>query len=276
MSAKRYTILCIPEREGRTRSWSVSRAGMRLGIWLAVLLCVILVTTGFFTYRYVIVSQRVVQLQKKNGALLQDNAHLRTAIGHFKKTRTAISYLEDMAMIENVRRSATADSAILTALSHLRDTSAAAQASHRIAYNIDTFLQATPNIMPVDGWITEEYAMIPVDGAPQHPGIDIAVATGSPVCAAAGGRVDAVQQHTYFGLLITLSHENGFVTRYAHLSRALVAQGDQVKKGQTIALSGNSGHSSGPHLHYEILHNGSHVDPARYIMLYARQVEYRE
>jgi murein DD-endopeptidase MepM/ murein hydrolase activator NlpD len=94
-----------------------------------------------------------------------------------------------------------------------------------------------------------------------HPGIDLAVPEGSEVRAAGGGTVEATGNDSAYGLYVLLRHPAGYETMYGHLSRVLVSQGDSVKAGQVIALSGNTGRSTAPHLHFEVRHNGHSIDP---------------
>jgi len=99
-----------------------------------------------------------------------------------------------------------------------------------------------------------------------HPAIDLAATLGSPVVTSATGEVVSVKEDNYFGNMITIDHFNGIVTNYAHLAKVLVEEGDIVKKGMSIGLVGNTGNSTGPHLHFEILDNGSAVDPEEFIV----------
>ncbi len=94
-----------------------------------------------------------------------------------------------------------------------------------------------------------------------HPGIDIAVPVGSMVRAAGGGTVAESGQDPEYGWFVLLQHADGYQSMYGHLSRRLVSQGDTVGAGQVIALTGNSGRSSAPHLHFEIRRQGSPLDP---------------
>jgi len=103
-----------------------------------------------------------------------------------------------------------------------------------------------------------------VSGSPNeelHPGIDLAVPEGSDVRAAGGGTVEAAGNDSSYGLFVLIRHPAGYETMYGHLSRLLVSRGDDVKAGQVIALSGNTGRSTAPHLHFEIRHNGRSIDP---------------
>ncbi|HEU4649356.1 MAG TPA: M23 family metallopeptidase [Gemmatimonadales bacterium] len=94
-----------------------------------------------------------------------------------------------------------------------------------------------------------------------HPGIDIAVPVGSMVRAAGGGTVAESGQDPEYGWFVLLDHADGYQSMYGHLSRRLVSQGDTVQAGQVIGLTGNSGRSSAPHLHFEIRRQGSTLDP---------------
>lgn len=94
-----------------------------------------------------------------------------------------------------------------------------------------------------------------------HPGIDIAVPIGTPVRASGGGTVTAAGYDPDYGLFVLLRHPSGYETMYGHTSRLLAVEGDEVQAGQVIGLSGNSGRSTAPHLHFEIRHDGKSVDP---------------
>jgi murein DD-endopeptidase MepM/ murein hydrolase activator NlpD len=99
-----------------------------------------------------------------------------------------------------------------------------------------------------------------------HQGVDFATGkTGEDVFAVAAGVVTWAGDKQGFGKLVQLDHGNGFETLYAHDEKVLVKVGDVVKKGQIIALSGSTGRSSGPHVHFEVHKNGRVVDPASYI-----------
>ncbi|MGE6607384.1 peptidoglycan DD-metalloendopeptidase family protein [Halomonas sp. NPDC076908] len=93
-----------------------------------------------------------------------------------------------------------------------------------------------------------------------HNGTDFAMPIGTPIIAPANGRVERVANHHAAGRYIVVRHDNGYRTRYLHLSRQLVSQGDRVTMGERIALSGNTGRSTGPHLHYEVIVNNSPVN----------------
>lgn len=102
----------------------------------------------------------------------------------------------------------------------------------------------------------------PIDKVPRfHRGVDIAAPTGTPIGAAAEGRVVFAGWHKGHGNFVVIEHSDGTVTRYAHASKLLVREGDYVQSGQSIALVGSTGHSTGPHLHFEVIKEGNFVDP---------------
>ena len=98
-----------------------------------------------------------------------------------------------------------------------------------------------------------------------HAGIDIIGRIGDPVRVVASGVVRRTEHLPHYGKLIEVGHADGYATLYAHNSEIVVREGDVVKKGQIIALLGNSGRSTGPHLHFEIQKNGRRLDPAPYL-----------
>lgn len=98
-----------------------------------------------------------------------------------------------------------------------------------------------------------------------HSGLDIALDEGTRVNAAMSGTVAKVSEDEISGLYIVLEHEDGFKTVYAHLRETLVGEGEKVRAGQWIALSGSTGRVTGPHLHFSMLKDGDYIDPARYL-----------
>ena len=98
-----------------------------------------------------------------------------------------------------------------------------------------------------------------------HKGLDFPGTTGEPVMAVAAGIVTWAGERSGFGTLVEINHGNGYVTRYAHNESALVKVGQAVTRGEQIALMGSTGHSTGPHVHFEVLHNGTQIDPLIFV-----------
>jgi murein DD-endopeptidase MepM/ murein hydrolase activator NlpD len=102
-----------------------------------------------------------------------------------------------------------------------------------------------------------------------HPGLDLVAQTGTPILAAAGGRVVFAGEKSGYGNAVEIDHGNGLITRYGHASRIEVHVGDLVLPRQHIADVGSTGRSTGPHLHFEVLVNGAPVNPVAYLALFA-------
>jgi murein DD-endopeptidase MepM/ murein hydrolase activator NlpD len=131
-------------------------------------------------------------------------------------------------------------------------------------------LAATPSIMPTAGWLTSAFAAMrehPIlHEARPHEGLDITAPAGTPIEAPANGTVSVAGWESGYGNVVVVDHGYGVQTKFAHASRLLVKVGARVKRGQPIALVGNTGLSTGPHLHYEVHINGRPVNPLKYIL----------
>ena len=129
--------------------------------------------------------------------------------------------------------------------------------------------QVYPAGRPVqDGWISSYFGRRadPFTGYTSvHKGLDFAGPEGTKVTSVAAGLVTFAGDRSGFGEMVEINHGNGLATRYCHNEKVLVKQGDMVRKGQGVALMGSTGRSTGPHLHFEVLKNGTQVDPLRFI-----------
>jgi len=118
------------------------------------------------------------------------------------------------------------------------------------------------------GWMSSLYGMRndPFNGRlAMHKGVDFAGTEGSPVMATGAGVISWASERSGYGLLVEIDHGAGLKTRYGHAKEILVTVGDVVAKGETVALMGNTGRSTGPHVHYEVLAKERQVNPRKYI-----------
>jgi murein DD-endopeptidase MepM/ murein hydrolase activator NlpD len=132
-----------------------------------------------------------------------------------------------------------------------------------------SLLASTPSIWPVKGWLTSTfgYRSSPFTGRRElHKGLDIATRSGTPVIAPADGLVVFAGREGGFGNMIIIDHGYGITTRYGHCSSLEAKLGQKIKRGDVIARVGNTGRSTGPHVHYEVAVNGVSVNPSRYIL----------
>jgi len=133
----------------------------------------------------------------------------------------------------------------------------------------ESFLRSTPTLMPTQGWITSYYGprVNPVTGKlKMHEGLDVGAEVGSQIIAPADALVTFSGHKAGFGNFLELDHGYGIETVYAHADRLLVRKGERIKRGELIAKVGNTGYSTGPHLHYEVRVNGTPVDPMYYVL----------
>ena len=128
-----------------------------------------------------------------------------------------------------------------------------------------------PSVLPIEGsWYSSNYGwrIDPISGVRAfHEGMDFMAETGTPARAAAGGMVVYSDLHSQYGNMVEIDHGNGLVSRYAHLSKRLVKNGDVVMSGSTIGAVGTTGRSTGPHLHFEVRQNGAPLNPVQFLRL---------
>ncbi len=132
-----------------------------------------------------------------------------------------------------------------------------------------SLLASTPSLWPTRGWVTSDFG-IRLDPytaeSKMHMGLDIATPRGQPIYAPSDGTVVFAGTEGGYGKVLVLDHGYGVQTRYGHLSEIYVHQGEQVKRGSRVAAVGNTGRSTGPHLHYEVRVNGVPENPRKFIL----------
>jgi murein DD-endopeptidase MepM/ murein hydrolase activator NlpD len=169
------------------------------------------------------------------------------------------------------------DVALRNELPALVDSAGAKQVSPQTSSELEQRLDNVISIMrvlpigsPVHGEITSPFGRRHSPFSRRisfHHGIDVSLRVGSRVMSTGAGVIKRVAYNRTYGTLIDIEHFQGLVTRYAHLAKAMVRPGQHVKRGQLIALSGSTGRSTGPHLHYEVIHNGKPRNPEPFIQL---------
>ena len=127
-----------------------------------------------------------------------------------------------------------------------------------LLFMLTAFSQELPSLIPMEGKVSSEFGK---KASRFHHGIDIKADEGTPVYAAADGIVEFANERGNYGLLVELNHSPSYTTRYAHLSKVAVKPGTKVKQGQLIAYCGNTGKSTGPHLHFEVRKDGKPINP---------------
>jgi murein DD-endopeptidase MepM/ murein hydrolase activator NlpD len=291
--SKRYTLVLIretehPIRQLRLKAWQL-RAGLG-AILICLLVLFVLGTQGLLRGR----SELELRAAKAENARLRDDVkriHARVArlegtlqeIDEFQRWTRTVAKLEPLG--------AEALAAGVGGPSSLRPTAELAGVDRRLdrlsgrsqvlRQSAESVLSAIrdnqgrlrgiPSIRPVSsGRLTSRFGrrVDPFTGrVAHHDGIDISARPGTPIVSTADGLVRSVAfSDTGYGNVLVIDHGDGFETRYAHCDRILVAGGQKVVRGEVVATVGSSGHSTAPHLHYEILRHGELGNPSSYIL----------
>ena len=190
--------------------------------------------------------EKLPKLDKKNKLESKGGPFLEKKINHSDIQKTLVMLMDNMQKREEIYNKM---EAILLKRSVLKET--------------------LPSLYPIDAPYTSSsygWRMDPILGKRAfHEGIDFSAPIGEPIFATAGGIVVEAGRSGAYGNLVTINHGGGLQTRYAHISKILVKKGDIVQKEQLIAFVGNTGRSTGPHLHYEIRYKKRSLDPKQYL-----------
>ena len=294
----KYTIIFIPPNHSTTRQFQFSKLGKRYlggGMLLIGMIIIGLFAQNFYLNHYIKDLQPTIdhisQLESAIEERDQEISHLNQKSVQVTEDLTKISDLEEkLSSILQLHPIASSFSSLSPSISRginpnaqnfilatppiqTPDQNVQIAAEHlstlqeyyKAAVQRKDQLEHTPSILPAEGEITSPFGsrQNPFGGWSEesHSGIDIACNYGTPVLATADGIVTFSGRNPVFGLRIDIDHGHGIETFYGHNSRLLVKKGDQVKKHDIIAYSGNSGRSTGSHLHYSTIVNGKNVDP---------------
>lgn len=302
MKRKQWTLLVLSDDQSKVRQIKLSKEMVRLAIaaFLIAISTLSSATTTFVVHQRA--PQQAAEMRRKNELLNTEIKDIREQITALNTHLESLARQDEQFRLvaglnpinEDVQRvgiggpgGESADYAELMALDNSTGSviaSTAGQVSEllRRARLLsfswreakDTLEQkqerllSTPSIMPTRGFITSPFTTSrwhPLLDRPRaHEGVDITAPVGTPVVAAAKGRVIRVGYEGDYGKMVEIDHGFGISTRYAHASRTLVRLGQTVSRGDRIALVGETGLTVGPHLHYEVLVNGKPTNPRKY------------
>jgi len=294
MIAKRFRILYLPEdtSTGKQFTWTRVRFFALAGS-IAVAAVILVIGLGVIAARLTeSADQR--SLRRENNMLMKEISDLRYGIDELKssmasleQTDKTLRIIADLPVLSPDIREVGVGGAVSLDLFRADDPAGElrvdldklereiklqrdsfSEIEQRLERNQDLVLH-TPSIWPVDGGrLTANYGKrrdpFTYRISP-HYGIDIAAARGTRVFAAADGVVKEVQRKYAFGKVVAIDHGYGFETVYCHLNSFIVKPGQKVKRGDFIATVGNTGRSTGPHLHYEVMINDQPVNPLDYM-----------
>lgn len=304
MSERKWTIL-VMEREGApVRQFSMSRRSVKL--WAASALLGVLLLAGAVVAVGFGGSARIesVRLAQTNAALTAELGEIRGRVNDLEGYLAVLSdqdaHFRTLAGLDSIDEEVlqvgvggpgapTLESHAIWALDP-----AAGEQAFAVAYDLNVLerrarllveslteasdsiqahhelLEATPSILPTAGWLSSGFTnarlhpihhrMLP------HEGIDVAAPRGTPILAAARGRVAFAGRRAGYGLMVEIDHGYGHSTIYGHAQTLHVQRGQEVTRGEVIAQVGNTGIATAPHLHYEVRVNGRPVNPMNYVI----------
>ena len=302
MTKKKYTIMILPDETTRVRKYRVPRNMVR---GLLVVLAVFVLGLGYLVTDYYGVKKMVTELDRLRLEARQQQQQLVTFAksfddlqGEMTRLRQFDMKLRVMADLDGVVypeqimgiggenpepfnplegelsfQDQTIISSMNRSLDRLKTEVSIQERSFQelVEYLEDqkSLLASTPSIWPVKGWLTSTfgYRSSPFTGRRElHKGLDIATRSGTPIIAPADGLVVFAGREGGFGNMIIVDHGYGITTRYGHNSSLEAKLGQKIKRGDVVARVGNTGRSTGPHVHYEVAVNGVSVNPSRYIL----------
>jgi murein DD-endopeptidase MepM/ murein hydrolase activator NlpD len=249
------SITLVIQRDGttRTRSFRIPIWLLRLSGWTAGLVGVALLVLLVLYGPLVRAAARVPGMERELARLRAENSRVRELSAALDSAESRYAQVRQMMGGEIVK-----DPVAMSSALPIAPAIRARYASTSVSANG----LSLPRHWPLDeiGYITR--GQIKPGGRDEaHPGLDIAVSMGSLVRASGGATVSEVGEHPEYGLFVLLDHPDEYQSMYGHLSRILVTASTTVAPGQVLGLSGNSGRSTAPHLHFEIRHRGVSLDP---------------
>ncbi len=296
-----FTFMFLPGPNARVRTLSISKSVIKT-VFLS--LAALFVVSLYLVYEYNDVKDKVWELQSMREELKQEKAKVQSFALNLLDVKRQMFMLRDLDTklrravslgprdraqqvlgiggpdelgIQNLatmgeKKQEEALKEMHEELTQLKGAASKQEASLQmlIEYFEDkrSLYASTPSVWPVRGWVTSPFGnrTSPFSGILKfHEGMDIAAQTGTPVMAPADGVVVRAGFGTGYGNMVEISHGYGLRTIYAHNSRLNVKAGQRVKRGEVISYVGDTGSSTGPHLHYEVKVNGLSVNPVKYL-----------
>jgi murein DD-endopeptidase MepM/ murein hydrolase activator NlpD len=301
MAKRRWTVVFVPHGSEPSKIIEVSYGLIKTAIGGAALGLAAALLVGYATMARTADLSRTAHLQDENSRLAQEIGELHGRLSSLSDTLTRISQrdarirvLANLEPIDPQVQAAGIGGPTLASRPGLLNAGPAVRRSEEIRVDLNALIRranllassfeeakdslashsqrlaATPSIMPTQGWLTSAFSSMrehPIlHIARPHEGIDVTAPMGSPIEAPAAGVVTDAGWESGYGNTVTIDHGYGITTKFAHASKLLVKTGQRVQRGQRIALVGNTGLATGPHLHYEVHVNGRPVDPLKYVL----------
>jgi murein DD-endopeptidase MepM/ murein hydrolase activator NlpD len=246
---KYYTIMIVPDGADSRRGFKIRQGMFKFLVSLAILAVIGIILFFVFYGKLLTRATLADKLESENERLLRYQYKVRLLEDNLHQAREIVGRLTELAGISIEFPEIPDDSTIFATLDE--------QGMAILSRPADNW--TVPSGLPIAGFISQDFEI--EDDKRYHPGIDIACAEGTPVLATAGGEVIFAAFDSTYGYMVVVQHSEVFTTIYGHNKELLVESGQMVLPGSRLALSGNTGVSTAPHLHYEIRINGEPIDP---------------
>lgn len=261
MKHRSVTIVVHSDGDLDSKQYRIPLWAMKAGKWTALVVGLSIV--GFLAFAGPITRRaaRVAGLEREVSRLREENQRVQQLAAALNRAEANYQSLRQILG----GRAAPRDTGATSGAPLMRAAPIRAVPAGTTRYETGLSL---PSHWPLDvqGFVTRGQGGAGNDGGGEaHQGVDIAVPFGTPVRAAGGATVEAAATNPDYGLYVLLQHPRGFESIYGHASRLLVHEGDTVSAGQVIALTGSSGRSTAPHLHFEIRREGQSLDPLTFV-----------
>jgi murein DD-endopeptidase MepM/ murein hydrolase activator NlpD len=264
---KYVNILIVPEGREPSHNFRLSVKRLKIIAGALAFWLLLMIVGTLFLGKLLNKSRQVDILTENNQRLLEYNARVREIEKDYQKNRELTARIAGLAGVElESPNPGKPINPLATPAADSERGEVAGLAGDDIGLSAEQLEKMrTPQGRPLYGWITRNFNPSENYGKDKHDGVDIAVKEGTPVVATATGEVSFAGWDQDYGNMIIIDHGNGYKTVYGHNTKLLVGMGEKILKGKTIALSGNSGKSSAPHLHYGIIKDGEPIDPTPFL-----------
>ena len=256
MKANKYTVLLIPDNESEGRSFSFKRSWLFLIIIITISIISIILFAGYFFI------PKSIEFQKMK------DSYNKLATERVKVMELFHDLQRLQQMDELLRKNLGSEVDLHSFNDGLDSISEASQINNNDIQYSTNQISNIPTKAPIDGYITQRMIVRPHIWKSNHYGIDISVKEGDPVVASASGVVIFSGWSTDLGNMLIIYHGNDYFTFYGHNQVNLVDKRDIVNRGDVISLAGNTGISSGPHLHFEVWEGSNPLDPLEFFPEY--------
>jgi len=258
-------VLIVPDEGGPARRLNVPTYLVRFAAWL-ILLILIGLAIAFFSYaRFLQKAFDWDRLSAENERLREENRRILRVTNEVEDSRQLlVKIIRSMQGEEAV----SPNQAVAPGGEPIPLSDEAIDLLKRKVQTPEIFLrEEKPSLLPIKGFISQRYLEDPLFSDRSHRGVDIAGRMGAPVVAAASGRVIFEGWTITYGKCLMIAHAGGYLTFYGHNRMNLKKTGDEVKRGEPVALLGTTGVSTAPHVHFEVWKDGSSIDPLKVLKL---------